>query len=752
MRIARFIIFNLVIALFSISIFGQVINGTIIDAKSTKPIPYANILIKGTQVGTVSNQDGQFEISVANLNQEFTLVISVIGYSTLETKITKEINDSKLIVELEESAIELQKVVVTYLSAKDVLDNFYKNYARNYFQGTSFTNAFYHSTLSENGECKHLLEATINVRAFKNKKKRAFEVEITNRRKSNDYRIERWGEKNNYLFDAIASNPMLKLSEFLDVKNLKNYNLKRLSNTTYNDETIYVIEFTPKQHVKKPLYKALAYFNSNDYALIKTDYEFYNDDEKIKNQSLKDKTYHISFISGSFQYQKIDNYYTPKYLSYNNGWTVINNVTNDTIVKDILKDEILFIETQNDKYSTISNPLTKWGDIYKKPFPYNFGYWNNQTKIPPSNLFAKAIEDLEKHQPIEIQYFSNSSTNGLLQNFEDTPSGKIDSILTIYNLSNSFNGVALITYDGEIIHHKAYGYSDIKNKVSLNTSSIFDIGSITKQFTTAIILKLREAGKLSLEDKIGKYLPDHRYANQITIHQLLAHRTGIPTFDYQTKLNNSKWFNTKMTTKEMISSYCSGDLEFEPDSQMEYSNSNFIILAAIIEEIEAKDYYSVLNNIILHPLNLHHTYSPDSLPSQNVTKGYVFEDNYLSPEPNWKKINIIGGGGIYSTSTDLLKWINATNATKFLSIKDKVLIKSPISYYEYYNSDFGYSWAINKGMLKSTSPTYFYGGTSLGYFSMITTIPEQNINIILLSNTGNFPRIDLTNELLKMLK
>lgn len=752
MKIARFIIFSFVISLFSISALGQVVNGTIIDAKSTKPIPYANILIKGTQLGTVANQDGEFQISMTNLDQEFSLVISVIGYSTLETKITKGINNLKLVFELEESLIELQEVVITYLSAKGILDNFYKNYATNYFQGPSFITAFYHSTLSENEEFKHLLEATINVREFKNKKNRAFEVEITNFRKSNDYRIERWAEKNNYLFDAIASNPILRLSDFLDVKNSKNYHMKRLPNATYNDEVIYVIEFIPKQSVKKPLFKAVAYFNSDDYALIKAEYEFHNDDEKIKNQKLKEKTYHIPFISGSVQYQKIDNYYTPKFLSYNNGWMVINNVTNDTIVRDILKDEILFIETQNGKDSTLTNPLTEWGNIYIKPFPYNLEYWNNQTKIPPSKLFAKAIEDLEKYQPIEIQYFNNSSTNKLLQNFEDTPSGKIDSVLSVYNLSNLFNGVALVTYNGEIILHKAYGYSDIENKVKLDTNSIFDIGSITKQFTTAIILKLRAEDKLSLEDKIGDFLPDYRYADSITIHQLLAHRTGIPTFDYQKKLNNSKWFNTKMTTKEMVNSYCSGDLEFEPDSQMEYSNSNFIILTAIIEKIEEKDYYTVLDQYILQPLNLHHTYSPDSLPSHNVTKGYVFEDNYLSPEPIWGKKNILGAGGIYSTSSDLLKWINATNSTGLLNSADKILIKSPISYYEYYDSDFGYSWAINKGMLKSARPAYFYGGTSLGFFSMITTIPEQDINIILLSNAGDFPRIDLTNELLKMVK
>ncbi len=103
--------------------------------------------------------------------------------------------------------------------------------------------------------------------------------------------------------------------------------------------------------------------------------------------------------------------------------------------------------------------------------------------------------------------------------------------------------------NGKIIHHKAYGYRELQDSVLLDTASIFDIGSIAKQFTTAIILKLRASGKLNLEDKIGKFLPNYRYADKITIHQLLAHRSGIPTFDYQSKLHNSKWFNVKLDKK-----------------------------------------------------------------------------------------------------------------------------------------------------------------------------------------------------------
>lgn len=747
-KINKTLSFLFVIIFFPIITLGQVINGEILDKKTSNSIPFANILVKETQIGTISNEDGKFELSTAKLNTNFTLIVSVIGYETTEVNISSDNSYSNLKIQLKESAIELQEVLLTNLSAYDIYNKFHENYTSNYFQEASVSKAFYHSALSENNEYKHLLEATINVQEFNKKRHRAFEVEITQRRKSNDYREEKWGEKNNYLYDALASNPMLELSDFLDKKKLKYYNISKLANTSYNNQPVYILQFTPKSNTNKPLYKAVAHFNSENFALIRAEYYFNNDDQKIKNQSLKDKTYHIPFISGSIQYQKIGNYYTQKYLNYTNGWTVINNISNDTIAKDILRDEIIFLETQYNNNTPIANSLTKWGDIYKKPFPYDLNYWNNQSKIPASKFFKKAIKDLEKYEPLEIQYFNNSSSNQLLQNFDNTISGKIDSLLSVYHLTKLFNGVALVTKNDKIIQHKTYGFQDIEHKILLDTSTVFDIGSITKQFTTSIILKLREQGKLQLEDKIAKYLPNYIHAHKISIHQLLAHRTGIPDVG---DVDNTKWLYTKFNSKEIINQFCNVPLEFSPGTKMEYSNSNFIILAAIIEEIEHLDYYSVLDQLILKPLRLDSTFAPDSLPDNNVAKGYIINNNDYILEPKWHKSNSKGSGGLHSTSTDLLKWLNAINSEGFHNEEDTVLIKSPISYYEYYDSNFGYSWGINKGMFKTAKPAYFYGGTSLGFFSIILTIPDSGINIILINNKGNFPRIQLANDILKVI-
>lgn len=730
--------------------FGQLVQGVITDLRTTEPLPFVNIHVEGTPYGTTSNEEGKFTLDISNVPPQPVIIVSCIGYQTKRI-VPKEHLNPMINIGLDEALIELEEVVISYLSAREILDNFHRNYTQNHNLMTTFSRAFYHSSLSENGKYKHYLEATINLREFMRKKDRSFEVEITQRRKSNDYRMERWGEKNNYLYDAIAGNPVYTRSEFLDPKQWKHYNIERLSNTSYDGHVVYVLAFTPKHTTSKPLYTAKVFIDADDFALVKASYSFINDRNQIKNQSLRDRTYHVPFITGSIQYQKKGSIYTPTYLTHTNGWTVINNVKNDTLSHDILRDEILITSTQFGSDAVLSNPLSRWGDVYKKPFPYKPDYWNNQITIPLSEPTKMAIRDLQKHQNIEIQYFNNSSSQLLTQTFENTKEGRIDSVLTVFHLAQLFNGVALVMDNGQTVLDKAYGYRDMETKALINTSSLFDIGSITKQFTTAIVLKLEENGFLSLEDKIGVYLPDYRYGNEITIHQLLAHRTGIPSFDYENDFTNASWFTSKTETKAFITEYASGDLVFQPDSRMEYSNSNFLLLTAIIEQITGKGFYQALQEMVLDPLDLSHILAPNALPQENVVKGYVLDQNNYTPEPNWEKANMKGVGCLYSTSGDLLKWLTIMNTDQLLSPKNIRLTKTPMSYYEYYDSDFGYSWAINRDLFATEKPTYFYGGTSLGFFSMVTSIPEDETYIILLNNSGDFPRIELTKAVLGVL-
>lgn len=733
------------------SLTGQMIKGLIKDEESLTPISFAHVLVEGTHYGTVSNQAGEFELNCGELKAHFSLVITSIGFKTRIIDIDKTSLSKVYNFTLRSNTTLLQEVEVSFLLPESILRQFHIHYPENYCSENTLSKAFYRTTFKENGQFVNFLEATVDVHDLQTKKKRAITAEITQQRKSNDYRKEKWNESGNYLHQTLDSDPIRNRSDFLDKKNEKYYNIKRLDNSTYNNELVYVISMTPKESVKKPLYSAIVYIKEADYALIKAVYRYDNKDLKIRNLSYDRKNIHTSFASGSIAYQKIGSWYFPKYLTGNTGFEIIDKITRDTLSKNVLNNEILFTNYQKTEDSPIANPVKKWGDVYKNPFVYDPEYWNKQVKISPSSLFTKAIADLEMHQPIEIQYFNNSANQLQQQTFDKTVFGRLDSVLTVYHLTDLFNGTALVTSDDSIILNKAYGYASISQKKTSTTSTLFDIGSITKQFTAAIILKMAEDGKLKLTDKVSQYLPDYRHGENISIHNLLGHTSGIPTFDWENNDYSSAWFNKSIYTGTFIAEYCSDNLEFEPGTKMEYSNSNYLLLSSIIEGLIGKDYYQVLQEMILDPLGMEETYPPNKLPDNKVAEGYIFNNGYL-PEPVWRKSNMKGVGCLYSTTGDLLKWINALNSTQLLNASSIELMKSPLSYYEYYEADFGYSWAISRTTFSSKCKIYFYGGTSLGFYSFIANIPDKEITIILLNNKGNFPRIQLTNDLINTIE
>ena len=552
---------SIIVFFFSLSANAQMITGKIVNQSNNSTIPYAHIIINESYKGTISNAEGKFELNLIKQPNQLKLTISSIGYKTKTISINKNELHSNCKIALEKNNILLSEFDVVYESAETILKNFQKNYAKNYNPNSFLLKGFYRTTFSENGVYVNLLEASVNVREFPKKKKREFETAITQQRKSNDYRTEKWSESGNYLYQTVAENPVIQQTQFLNPKHLKHYILKRLDNTTLGDNLVYVISFTVKPTTKRPLSNATVYIQANNYALIKAEFNYLNDELKIRNLSYNQKTIHTTSNNGSIEYQKVGNWYYPKYISGNTVFEIISKETKDTLVKNILLNEVLFTDFTDSYDKPLENTTKKWGDVYKKPFDYNPEYWNNEVKLPPTKLQQDAIKDLDNFQTLELQYFNNSAKNKLTQSFDNTPTGKIDSLLTIYHLTNLFNGVALITYDNKTLLHKAYGYSDLKEKIKLNPSSVFDIGSITKQYTAAIILKLEQNGKLKLKDRIKQYLPNYKHS-AITIHQLLSHTSGIPTFDIEENNYHSEWFKNKITTLQFITKFCSEKLDF----------------------------------------------------------------------------------------------------------------------------------------------------------------------------------------------
>ncbi|MDH6356545.1 serine hydrolase domain-containing protein [Parabacteroides sp. PF5-9] len=255
---------------------------------------------------------------------------------------------------------------------------------------------------------------------------------------------------------------------------------------------------------------------------------------------------------------------------------------------------------------------------------------------------------------------------------------KLDSLFTAIENYNKGMGSISIFHNGEEIYQRSYGYANVDNQIKNNANTKFRIGSISKAFTATIIMKLIEEGKLTLASKLSDYYPQVNNSNKITIEHLLQHRSGIPNFidmeDYMV------WSLETQTKEELLNRITSGKASFEPNDKFEYSNSNYVLLTHIAEDVSSKNFSDLLNEIIIIPCNLNNTYVGGKINS-NKEEAY----SYMKLSANWvmaKETDMsvpLGSGFIVSNAYDLNKFlyclflkkiVNQESLNRMISLKD----------------------------------------------------------------------------------
>ena len=176
---------------------------------------------------------------------------------------------------------------------------------------------------------------------------------------------------------------------------------------------------------------------------------------------------------------------------------------------------------------------------------------------------------------------------------------KLDEYLLAANKVNRFNGNALIAEQGKILLQKSYGYKNFDTHVLNDSNTIFQIGAITKQFTAAVILKLQEEGKLSVNDKLDTYFPQFKYAKEITIENLLTHTSGIYNYTNDIDAGDSAIVCNPADKQLALDIMFKHNLDFKPGTQFRYDNSGYYLLGLIIEKVTGKLYEQNVRDIIL---------------------------------------------------------------------------------------------------------------------------------------------------------
>ncbi len=313
--------------------------------------------------------------------------------------------------------------------------------------------------------------------------------------------------------------------------------------------------------------------------------------------------------------------------------------------------------------------------------------------------------------------------------FAQDDAALIDTLLNAYNRLGQFNGSALVAKNGTVLLNKGYGYRDAETGVLNDEHSIYQLGSVTKQFTSALILKLQAQHKLSVSDKLSKYFPGYPKGDSITIKELLTHTSGI--YNYTNDENFMKNEITKHKTREqMMALFENKPLDFSPGTAWSYSNSGYSMLGYVIEKVAHTTYEQAIHNYIFSPLKMTHSgFDFTDLKSPDKTVGYlVLNAHDTMKAPIVDSTISFSAGAIYSTTGDLYRWSQALENHSILSASEQNEAYTPVK------NNYGYGWGIDSIDGKRRLS---HGGGIPGYITILSRVPADDVTIILLSNASN---------------
>lgn len=319
-------------------------------------------------------------------------------------------------------------------------------------------------------------------------------------------------------------------------------------------------------------------------------------------------------------------------------------------------------------------------------------------------------------------------------------SKKVASFMEAELLKRSFNGSILIAKDDKIIYEKYSGLIDLRKKDSVNENTAFHLASTGKTFTAVAILRMAENGQLSLNDSLSKFFPGFPY-HGITVRMLLSHRSGLPNYIYF--IPNSDWDQTKPVTDKDVLNLLYTEKPppyFYPDRRFEYSNTNFVLLALIIEKISGMPYPEYMKTNFFEPLHMDHTYVYTPADSSFTISSFNYNNRLW--QNDFLELTY-GDKNIYSTPRDMFRWSEALFNGKVIS--EKMLDSA-------FTPQLG---AANQGHKKVLPNVRYYGlgfrlmltpdgkkiiyhfGRWHGFNSAFARLPDEKVTIIIMGNKFN---------------
>jgi CubicO group peptidase (beta-lactamase class C family) len=320
----------------------------------------------------------------------------------------------------------------------------------------------------------------------------------------------------------------------------------------------------------------------------------------------------------------------------------------------------------------------------------------------------------------------------------------VQEITNVLSKEKDFNGVVLYAENGKTQFLKSYGYRDYNNGQPLQSSDIFELASVSKQFTSMIIMMLQEEGKLQYNDPVEKYLVIPYQG--ITIRHLLTHTSGLP--DYQA-IMDTHWNKQKVAGNNDILEYLNQYAPpkvFEPGTKYEYSNTGYVLLASIAEISSGKDFIELCRSRIFSPLNMHSTdirTLEKKASTLNFALGHIYfkeseryvrADSFPSSDYTIWLGNRKGPGRISSTAEDLLKWDQALYSTKLVKNGTLDQAFTPGTLNDGSSINYGFGWMIQTNV--KGEKVIWHSGDNPGYKTRIMRYLATKQTLIVLCNNA----------------
>lgn len=302
----------------------------------------------------------------------------------------------------------------------------------------------------------------------------------------------------------------------------------------------------------------------------------------------------------------------------------------------------------------------------------------------------------------------------------------LDSVLTILDEKNQFMGSLAVSENGKVIYARAVGYSNLELDVKSNVKTKYRVGSISKVFTSTLVYLAIDEGKIKLDDPLSKYIEEFPKGDEISIGQLLNHHSGIYNF---TNVNDYlDWCTMRFSREEILKKIIDNGFAFEPGAKGEYSNSNYVLLTFIVEDVWGKSYSELINKKIAKPLGLTHTKVGDVI---DVKKNECYSYSYSS---EWKKsyetdMSVpLGAGAVISTPTDL-------NTFAWALFSGEILSEESLKSMKEMHDNFGH------GLFQypyTSKVAYGHTGGIDSFSSMFGCIEEDGLSLALISNGNRY--------------